>query len=169
MGFIDTATGARMPSGNDGASFVVFNATKADAAGTERDFRAQVSDGLIERTGTGATWRSLRVARAIDAEGGYLFPGFIDLHRHGGAGFANDDGVDSALSVAAFHRRQGTTRSIVSFVAAPIPELLARVAWVADLSRRDDSILGSHLEGPFLANERRGAHNPHYLTSPTPV
>ena len=168
MGFIDTATGARMPSENDGASFVIFNATKVDAAGTERDFWAQVSDGLIARTGTGGTWRSLRLARTIDAGGGYLLPGFIDLHRHGGAGFANDDGVDSALSTAAFHRRHGTTRSIVSFVAAPIPELLARLAWVADLSRRDDSILGSHLEGPFLADERRGAHNPRYLTSPTP-
>ena len=126
-----------------------------------------VSGGLIAGTGTGGTWRSLRVAQTIDAAGDYLAPGFIDLHRHGGAGFANDEGVDAAISVAAFHREHGTTRSLVSFVAAPIADLLDRLAWVADLSRTDPSTLGSHLEGPFLDEERRGAHNHEYLLSPS--
>ena len=159
--------GTRMPPADDDASFVVFNATKVDGAGVNTDFWVHVSGGNIASTGTGDTWRSLRVTQSIDAAGDYLVPGFIDLHRHGGAGFANDDGADSAVSVAAFHRQHGTTRSLVSFVAAPVADLLDRLAWVADLSRRDPSILGSHLEGPFLDDERRGAHNREYLISPS--
>lgn len=39
---------------------------------------------------------------------------------------------------------------------------------MADLARRDPYFLGSHLEGPYLAVERKGAHDPKHLIYPTP-
>lgn len=37
---------------------------------------------------------------------------------------------------------------------------------IADLADDDPTILGSHLEGPFLSDAKRGAHNPAYLINP---
>ena len=62
----------RMPPADGDASFVVFNATKVDGAGIDTDFWVHVSDGIIAKTGTGDTWRSLRVTQSIDAAGDYL-------------------------------------------------------------------------------------------------
>jgi N-acetylglucosamine-6-phosphate deacetylase len=44
-----------------------------------------------------------------------------------------------------------------------------RLAEVAALTAADPLVLGSDLEGPFLARERRGAHNPEFLRGPDPA
>jgi len=111
----------------------------------------------------------------VDAAGAVLTPGFIDLHGHGGGGFSFDDAaavpggaaaVDGALAV---HRAHGTTRSLLSLVANPVPALERSLAAIADMAERDPLVLGSHLEGPFLAPSRKGAHNPDFLISPSPA
>jgi N-acetylglucosamine-6-phosphate deacetylase len=46
----------------------------------------------------------------IDAGEGYIAPGFVDLHVHGGAGADFMDGTDSAFRAAlTCHARHGTT------------------------------------------------------------
>ncbi len=67
------------------------------------------------------------------------------------------------------HRAHGTTRSLLSLVANPVAALERSLAAIADLTERDPLVLGSHLEGPFLAPGRRGAHNPDFLISPSPA
>jgi N-acetylglucosamine-6-phosphate deacetylase len=67
------------------------------------------------------------------------------------------------------HRAHGTTRSVLSLVANPVGALEASLAAIADLTERDPLVLGSHLEGPFLAPARKGAHNPDFLASPAPA
>ncbi|WP_368497251.1 N-acetylglucosamine-6-phosphate deacetylase [Herbiconiux sp. A18JL235] len=103
----------------------------------------------------------------VDAAGGWLTPGFIDLHAHGAGGFAFDDGVDAMRSALAVHRAHGTTGSVVSLVANPPHLLEASLDAVARLAADDPHVLGAHLEGPFLAPERKGAHNPLFLGHPT--
>src|SRR5262245_49476031 len=48
--------------------------------------------------------------RLIDLRGGYLAPGYVDLHVHGGAGADFMDGTEEAFrTVCRAHARHGTT------------------------------------------------------------
>lgn len=124
------------------------------------------ADGVVAASGVGHGWRALAARADTDGGGAYLTPGFIDIHGHGGGGFSFDEGPDAVTAARAMHRAHGTTRAVVSLVAAEVDDLMARAAWVADLAEADATILGSHLEGPFLAPAYRGAHAAELLRNP---
>ena len=88
-----------------------------------------------------------------------LFPGFVDIHCHGGGGasFPDDIDDDAIERAAATHRRSGTVHLLASIVscADPTPAIDALVRACAR------GILdGIHLEGPFLSPVRAGAQRP---------
>ena len=159
-----------------GARVIVHGARKCDVDGEEDGFWLVFDGDRIAATGDGAGWAAHAGAgtHVVDAAGALLTPGFIDLHVHGGGGFSFDaaaghtaaDAIGRALAV---HRAHGTTRSVLSLVANPVAALERSLAAIADLAERDPLVLGSHLEGPFLAPGRRGAHNPDFLISPSPA
>ena len=98
-----------------------------------------------------------------------LVPGFVDQHVHGGAGAAFTGGDPAeALRAIRFHRAHGTTTSVASLVAAGPAELRRDVAALAELVT-DGELAGVHLEGPWLAAARCGAHDPAQLRDPDPV
>lgn len=102
----------------------------------------------------------------VDLSGRTITPGFIDLHGHGGGGGAFDNGLDEIATALAVHRAHGTTRSVISLVANPLAEVRASLHLVASLAAHDPTVVGVHLEGPFLAIGRRGAHSPEFLREP---
>jgi N-acetylglucosamine-6-phosphate deacetylase len=104
---------------------------------------------------------------ADDLRGGWLLPGFIDLHVHGGGGHDVAASAADTAAALAFHRTHGTTRSLVSLVTAPLDDLVRQLDWVADLvTDEPGGALGAHLEGPFLSSVRCGAQNPAHLIAP---
>lgn len=125
--------------------------------------------GSVTASGTGTSWQDLAPTDATDLGGAYLAPGFIDVHGHGGAGASYDDGADAIRIARAAHLRHGTTRAVLSLVTASIDDLAARVAVVADLAATDETILGSHLEGPFLDPGHKGAHTESLLRAADPA
>jgi N-acetylglucosamine-6-phosphate deacetylase len=139
------------------------NARKIDASGVVDDFWMLVEDGTIRTTGTGTPPLS---DAAVDVDGDWLAPGFIDLHGHGGAGASFDDGPEGIATALTAHRAAGTTRSVLSLVANPIDALSASLRSIATLAESDPLVLGAHLEGPFLAQDRRGAHNGAFVREP---
>lgn len=94
-------------------------------------------------------------------------PQFIDLHCHGGAGFSFDDadaeGIRAALAV---HRRHGTAATTLSLVSAPLNALTSRLRTLGELLPDLPGAIGVHLEGPFLAGSRKGAHDADSLAEP---
>src|SRR4051795_2543707 len=98
----------------------------------------------------------------IDLGGGYLAPGFVDLHVHGGDGADFMDGTDEAFRTACrAHARHGTTSLLPTTTVASHEQHLTFLglcqrlkADAADGAR----ILGAHFYGPYFAYEARGAH-----------
>ncbi len=133
-----------------------------------------IQRGFVDARGAGDTWQQLaHVDEVIDASesfgaGAIMSPGFVDAHGHGGAGVAYDDGVDAIRTARALHREHGTTSAVISLVTAPLEDLEASVAAIAELTKTDPDVLGSHLEGPFLDPGHQGAHEPTLLRTPTP-
>ena len=154
-----------------GARVIVHSARKCDVDGEAADSWLVFDGDRIAAAGTGAGWAAHAVAGAAvtDAAGGLLTPGFIDLHGHGGGGASFDDGAGAIGRALAVHRAHGTTRSVLSLVANPVGALERSLTVIADLAERDPLVLGSHLEGPFLALSRKGAHNPDFLSAPSPA
>ncbi len=143
---------------------VIHSARKLDAHGEVDSFWMLVDGDSIASTGHGP---HPDADTTVDAAGAWLVPGFIDIHGHGGGGHSFDDGPEAIVAALAVHRSRGTTRSVISLVANPLEALHASLATIADLAADDPLILGSHLEGPYLAEKRRGAHNPQFLRAPS--
>jgi N-acetylglucosamine-6-phosphate deacetylase len=103
---------------------------------------------------------------AIELTGYTLVPGLVDLHVHGGGGGSFPTGdPDQARTAAAYHLRHGTTSTVASLVTAT-PEDLRRATDVLAGLCDDGTLAGIHLEGPFLAAARCGAHDPALLLAP---
>ena len=96
-------------------------------------------------------------------------PGFVDMHVHGGGGYAYTSADPSDVRRALdFHRRHGTTTTLTSLVTADRDTLATWIRTLAPLVEAGE-IAGVHLEGPWLNPVRRGAHDPRYLSMPTPA
>jgi N-acetylglucosamine-6-phosphate deacetylase len=125
----------------------------------------EVADDRVAAVGAGAPPRPADV----DLGEALLVPGFVDMHVHGGAGAAFPDGdAGAALRAVRFHRAHGSTTMVASLVAAGPDELLKTVDVLAELVV-DGELAGVHLEGPWLAEGRCGAHDPRQLRDPDPA
>ncbi|MET4638762.1 N-acetylglucosamine-6-phosphate deacetylase [Mycetocola sp. 2940] len=149
---------------------LVLHSARLVSGGTEVDDGYVAFTGAtVTATGSGGGWRELQPIDAVDAAGALLVPGFVDIHGHGGGGCSFDSDADGIRTALAVHRAHGTTRSVLSLVTGTIDDLVDRVALVAGLAGDDPTILGSHLEGPFLDVGHKGAHDPALLLSPDPA
>jgi N-acetylglucosamine-6-phosphate deacetylase len=97
----------------------------------------------------------------------WLAPGLVDVHCHGGGG-ASFDHVDDRATTTALrpHRERCTTTTIASLVTASTEDLVRQVSHLAGWVEHG-ALAGIHLEGPWLAPERKGAHEEALLTAPT--
>ena len=119
----------------------------------------------IRRVGKASSIRAPRGHVAVDARGGVIAPGFVDIHVHGGAGADYMDGTVDAVRIAnRAHARHGTTTifpTTTTGTPAEIDAMLdacaaARAAWTpADGAR----IAGVHFYGPYFAEDKVGCHS----------
>lgn len=133
---------------------------------------AVVADGVVEVRGDRLGYVGPRAGWEGEAPepAGVLVPGFVDGHCHGGGGHAVTT-TDPKLiaAVAAHHLARGTTSMLASLVSAPTDTITDQVAAIADVVEAGQTtVVGSHLEGPWLSEARCGAHDPAALTAPDP-
>ena len=107
------------------------------------------------------------------AGGPYIAPGFVDVHVHGWGGHDAMGGPDALTGMARALLRRGVTSFLPTAVTAPLDEL-ARFAervrrWIPGAPDDGADPLGFNLEGPFLAETRRGAHAAAALRVPADV
>ena len=101
----------------------------------------------------------------VDGRGGYLSPGFIDIHVHGGDGADFMDGTSEAVRVACrAHARHGTT-TIYPTTTTGSPEQIhamldaAKAVQAERCIENGARIAGVHLYGPFFAEDKVGCHS----------
>lgn len=100
-----------------------------------------------------------------------LIPGRIDLHTHGAAGVDIMDANPDALRIMAnVLAKEGTTSYLATTMSMPIEKINAAIDNVAQFMRDENNIgariLGLHLEGPFIAESKMGAHQHDYILKP---
>ncbi len=124
-----------------------------------------ISAGKISLIGSGTPPEFPREAvdRRIDAEGRILLPGFIDVHAHGGMGHeAMDASVDGIRSMAEFYAQHGVTAFLPTTWAATgeaIGRVIDTVAGMMGPVANGATILGVHLEGPYINPKHSGAQD----------
>ncbi|HUR16721.1 MAG TPA: amidohydrolase family protein, partial [Candidatus Limnocylindrales bacterium] len=112
--------------------------------------------------------------REVPDTANFIAPGFVDVHVHGWGGHDAMGGRAALDGMARALARRGVTSFLPTAVTAPI-EALGQFAenvrsWMAAGGATDGAQpLGFNLEGPFLAAERRGAHDSTQLRIPADV
>jgi N-acetylglucosamine-6-phosphate deacetylase len=101
-------------------------------------------------------------ARAIELERAYLLPGFVDCQVNGGGGalFNDDPSVATIRTIAAAHRRFGTTTLLPTLISEDFAVIERAIgAARAAIDASVPGVAGIHIEGPFINDARRGVHD----------
>ena len=119
-----------------------------------------VHAGRIAEIGAGA--KPAFSGETIDLHGGYLAPGFVDLHVHGGACADFMDGTDEAFrTVCQAHARHGTTSLLATSTVARHEQIIDFLQHCRHFQKDDTGgarVLGAHFYGPYFAPDARGCH-----------
>lgn len=95
-------------------------------------------------------------------DGGMLLPGFIDTQVNGGGGvlFNDQPTVAGIATIAAAHRRFGTTAMLPTLISDDLDVIAKAIAAVDDAIQVGvPGVVGIHIEGPFLNTGKRGIHD----------
>jgi N-acetylglucosamine-6-phosphate deacetylase len=142
-----------------------------------------VFDGAVVRERTAAVVDGARILDLVPTtdlprtmstrampEGAWLAPGFIDMQVNGGGDvlFNDQPSAQAARTIAAAHRRRGTTGLLPTLISDSAEKMRLALQAVNAAVGSEPGILGLHLEGPYLSPEKPGVHDRRQLRQPSP-
>ncbi len=111
-------------------------------------------------------------AEIIDANGGYISPGLIDLHIHGYLGKDVCDGEEESIRTIA---NGLLANGVTGFLPTTMTVDMTVIKKALDVCRalkeesktwNGSTILGVHAEGPFISESKKGAQEARYILKP---
>jgi len=108
----------------------------------------------------------------IDAKGGYVSPGLIDLHIHGYLGKDVCDGEEESIrTISKGLLANGVTAYQPTTMTEDMKVIRKALEVCRDLKEESKDwdgsiILGCHAEGPFISESKKGAQDPKYILKP---
>jgi len=106
------------------------------------------------------------VSQVFDAEACFVSPGFIDIHVHGFAGaYTESDDLSGVIRMARKLPATGVTSFLPTTMSHTIPHLTQILVHIRHAmgERAGAVVLGCHLEGPFISEQARGAHELRFI------
>ena len=111
-------------------------------------------------------------ADIINAEGGYVSPGLIDLHIHGYLGKDVCDGEEESIrTISAGLVKNGVTGYLPTTMTVDMAVIKKALEVCRSLKEESKTwqgseILGCHAEGPFISESKKGAQDAKYILKP---
>ena len=111
-------------------------------------------------------------AEVIDAKGGYIAPGLIELHIHGYLGRDVCDASEESMRIISKGLLEnGVTGYLPTTMTVDMKVIRGAIetcrALMEESKNFDGStILGVHAEGPFISESKKGAQDPRYILKP---
>ena len=111
-------------------------------------------------------------ATVIDAAGGYVSPGLIDMHIHGYLGCDVCDGEEESIrTISKGLLANGVTGYLPTTMTVDMAVIRKALEVCRDLKEESktwqgSTILGCHAEGPFISESKKGAQDPKYILKP---
>ena len=108
----------------------------------------------------------------IDANGGYVSPGLIDLHIHGYLGCDVCDGTrESIRTISEGIIANGVTGYLPTTMTVDMKVIKQSLEVCRELKEESktwngSTILGVHAEGPFISESKKGAQDAKYILKP---
>jgi N-acetylglucosamine-6-phosphate deacetylase len=122
-----------------------------------------IEGGSIKAIGFGKTPDFDTSVQSLDAQGNNLLPGFIDLHVHGAMGHEVMDASPSGLEdMARFYASHGVSSFLATTWTANRSSIMNALELVEEMKgpiQAGATLLGVHLEGPYLNPTRCGAQD----------
>lgn len=130
-----------------------------------RDASIVINNGVIERV------TQNRLPSDISFPSHYhLIPGLIDLHVHGMQGSDVMDATPAALTtISQALAKEGTTAFLATTMTAAVAHIEKTLLAVREYRARPQqgaTMLGVHLEGPFISTKKAGAQEAAHILSP---
>ena len=108
----------------------------------------------------------------IDAKGGYVAPGLIDMHIHGYLGKDVCDGEEESIrTISKGLLANGVTGYCPTTMTVDMKVIKKALEVCRNLKEESKNwdgseILGCHAEGPFISESKKGAQDPKYILKP---
>ncbi len=111
-------------------------------------------------------------AEIIDAKGGYVAPGLIDMHIHGYLGKDVCDGEEESIrTISKGLLANGVTGYLPTTMTVDMKVIRKALEVCRSLKEESkdwdgSTILGCHAEGPFISESKKGAQDAKYILKP---